>query len=60
LLYGSGENITTVIRGTTMRIKTKIYKHDPRSRVEQSFTEQQEDNGNHTEEIQNGPSQNTN
>lgn len=39
-----------------MRIKTNIYKHDEISRVEQSFTEQQEDNGNHTEEIQSGPS----
>ena len=34
----------------------KIYKHDRRSRVEQSFTDQQEDNDSHTEEIQSGPS----
>jgi hypothetical protein len=54
--YRSGEIITIVTRGTTTRTKTKICKHDKRSRLEQSFTEQQEDNGNHTEGIQSGPS----
>jgi len=39
-----------------MRVKTKIYKHDKRSIVEQTFTEQKEDNGYHTEKIQGGPS----
>jgi hypothetical protein len=53
--YCSGENTTIVTRGTTTRIKTKIYKHDKRSRGEQSSTEQNEDNGSHFEEIRSGP-----
>ena len=35
-----------------MRITTKIYKHDKRSRVQQSSTEQQKDNSSNMEEIQ--------
>jgi hypothetical protein len=53
--YCSGDNITIVTRGKTTRIKTKIYKHDKRSRVEQSSTGKNEDNGSHFEEIQSGP-----
>lgn len=53
--YCSGENTIIVTRGTTTGIKTKIYKYDKRSRVEQSSTEQNEDNGSQFEEIQSGP-----
>ena len=56
-LYCSGQKTSLATRGTAMMIRKINYNTQPGRRKEQRSSDSTEENGNHTEETQHGPSQ---
>ena len=57
VLYCSGQKTSLATRGTAMMIRKQNCNTQPGRRKEQRFIDSAEENGDHTEETQYGPSQ---